>query len=1154
MQCDGQKNMSLRQYYKFLLHERWSDESYLLCNSILQGQKLMMEFVVMAFLREQHQKLRWIKDNQKKIRAETYNTLKDNVRTEHETGYDHGKRVILPASHYASVRWYRQKNLDSLAIVRKKGKPHLFITMTCNPNHPQILKALPHGASPLDRPDIVLRVFHQQVHQLLYMIIEGKVPGWERSKGIINVIEFQKRGLPHVHILAILDKASHMTDDEIDRYATAEIPNKEEHYDAWKDVVYFMLHKPCGDLNPDAPCCQNKYEACEHGFPKEYSLHSRFEDEDGSPVYRRRSPEQGGGSHSVNLLLGGSRQDYVYTSRDVVPHNLWLLKMFNCHINVEICSSLKVIKYLLWYPFKGEARVIASIEESGADEVKLFEDMRTVGATEAFWRFYEFPLHNRYPKVYSLDIHLEDCQQMYFEDTTILQDILQGEPKKTQLISFFEYNQNNGGVNTGLTYSDFPERLWYNQKDRLWVLRKNQNPGIRRECIGRLPYLTPDNGDVFYLRMLLCHSHCKGKKSFIELRTVKGVVYMTYLDTCVALGLLDDDKEWRKCLEGAELECSAARLRRLFATIIYFNTPSDVPNLLIDFSDEMGQDIGNELTYHGIDFNKEMLIQIVVILIEVELAEMDIEVSEGRRFGLQTLSNAERRQTQEVMELLNLAKQGEESYLKSSGSPYTNVTPLSVLQEFSNRIDTLTDEQRNFLTDAEKSLLESKQFCAFINADAGTGKTFTLNTLIARLIYIHKVQVISTAFSGIASTILLNGRTFHSQFKAKLKLGSQRGLNISKKSKLAESLKLVRFIIIDEAPQLHVSYYVDLDECLRDIMDNDSPFGGVSMVLAGDFKQTLPIVRRANQLSQVRACIKSSHDMWETFASNQYLFKENMRLRNEKSQKDMENLQDFQNFLNLMGTGMLPANNEGNIDLPEDFVVSDFDSESEMEDAAIDYVFGNINDHVRDVHFMLNNVILCPLNKSVWKINQKIVENLNTEEFVCFASDTPSDENPEVPVEYLNSLNVSGMPLFELRLKQHMPIMVIRNINKKRNICNGTRLIVEKVSGNLLYAVDPARNNEQVILPRIELESDVDKVGILWKRRQFPVYPAFAFSLNKSQGQTIFGRVGIFLYDQCFAHGQLYVASTRVIHPDHVKYFIRSKEVGARNVVVTQII
>ena len=63
------------------------------------------------------------------------------------------------------------------------------------------------------------------------------------------------------------------------------------------------------------------------------------------------------------------------------------------------------------------------------------------------------------------------------------------------------------------------------------------------------------------------------------------------------------------------------------------------------------------------------------------------------------------------MELLSLTKQGEESYLKLSGSPYTNVTPLSVLQEFSERIDTLTDDQRNHLTDA----LESKQFCVFIN-------------------------------------------------------------------------------------------------------------------------------------------------------------------------------------------------------------------------------------------------------------------------------------------------------------------------------------------------------------------------------------------------------------------------------------------------------
>ena len=86
------------------------------------------------------------------------------------------------------MRWYRKKNLEPLAIVRKKGNPHLFITMTCNPNHPQILRALPHGFMPGDCPDIVLRVFYRQVHQLLYVLYEKKIPGREGIKGIIKVI------------------------------------------------------------------------------------------------------------------------------------------------------------------------------------------------------------------------------------------------------------------------------------------------------------------------------------------------------------------------------------------------------------------------------------------------------------------------------------------------------------------------------------------------------------------------------------------------------------------------------------------------------------------------------------------------------------------------------------------------------------------------------------------------------------------------------------------------------------------------------------------------------------------------------------------------------------------------------------------------------
>ena len=85
----------------------------------------------------------------------------------------------------------------------------------------------------------------------------------------------------------------------------------------------------------------------------------------------------------MRIKLKKTWTEYEYTSKDVVPHNTWLLEKFNCHINVEIYSSLKVIKYLLWYPFKGETRVIASVQNV-QDEIKQYKDMRTVGATEAF--------------------------------------------------------------------------------------------------------------------------------------------------------------------------------------------------------------------------------------------------------------------------------------------------------------------------------------------------------------------------------------------------------------------------------------------------------------------------------------------------------------------------------------------------------------------------------------------------------------------------------------------------------------------------------------------------------------------------------------------------------------------------------------------------
>ena len=151
--------------------------------------------------------------------------------------------------------------------------------------------------------------------------------------------------------------------------------------------------------------------------------------------------------------------------------------------------------------------------------------------------------------------------------------------------------------------------------------------------------------------------------------------------------------------------------------------------------DKLSEDIVDELRYFDINFENEMLIQLVVVLIEVELDEMDIELSNTRKFVPQNLSDAQRQQALEVLDLLKRAKQGEESYLNSSGNPYTNIIPVPVLQNFCDQKHVLTREKSCVLEHAEASIRKKRQFCAFSNVDAGCGKTFALNTLIARLIH-----------------------------------------------------------------------------------------------------------------------------------------------------------------------------------------------------------------------------------------------------------------------------------------------------------------------------------------------------------------------------------------------------------------------------------
>ncbi|MCO5591837.1 hypothetical protein L7F22_045830 [Adiantum nelumboides] len=135
-----------------------------------------------------------------------------------------------------------------------------------------------------DRPDLTARVFHAKHKDLMSLLIKREVFG--RAVGFVSIIEFQSRGLPHAHILLILESPFKPVEIALyDRLVCAEYLDKRKFRELYDIVCYSNIHGPCGTLNPNAPCMVNK--RCKNQYPKRFMPETLI-DKGGYPLYMRR--------------------------------------------------------------------------------------------------------------------------------------------------------------------------------------------------------------------------------------------------------------------------------------------------------------------------------------------------------------------------------------------------------------------------------------------------------------------------------------------------------------------------------------------------------------------------------------------------------------------------------------------------------------------------------------------------------------------------------------------------------------------------------------------------------------------------------------------------------------------------------------------------
>lgn len=660
-----------------------------------------------------------------------------------------------------------------------------------------------------------------------------------------------------------------------------------------------------------------------------------------------------------------------------------------------------------------------------------------------------------------------------------------------------------------LTYAEIPFYYTWDTKEAQFCRRSSPHC-VKPSMVSRLAVIKPSSGDVFYMRLRLLYVCCKGAASYADLKTAHrgtadATLCATFQEACIVEGLVADDSEWEHVLHAGVALKTSIGLRSLFVEVL-MNCEPQRPDLLWDlFKDELADDVakanGRPGNPRAADHNE------CLRLIRDKLQEFPAPktLEQCRLPAVDETALPLYREVAEIRAERALSENREELLQRRIDEKLAQMNDGQRIVWGAVRadIDAVGAEQTACAAAAQGR-------AHYIYARGGYGKTF-LDELILDYVRVRGGFALATASSGIASLLLEGARTVHNRFKVPLDVNEESTLGISR-NKADANAQLIRKAVVllwDECTMLAKEVLEAIDRALKDLMDNDLPFGGKLFVFTGDWAQTLPVAK--GRFATVNATHLQS-SLWTSVTQHELHINERVRqaqLRGEAS--EAARYAEWNDYLGRIGAGSIGEGVVGCtgeehdasklIRLPDEAVFRDAATgePSQDLDAFIDAMYPELLANYRRDGWLCERTILAPKNDDVDAVNANVLARLPGKAVSLLSADSTTDDTTGLwSTDILNTWKPNGMPQHQLELKVGCVIILLRNLNPREGLCNGARLIVLDIQpGKVLKCrIATGKHKGKIkLIYRCKLFSTKGELPVQLCRLQFPVRLAFAITM-----------------------------------------------------------